>query len=90
MIEFSHIEKSFFGVKVLKDVSFTVKPGQTLGIVGENGAGKSTLMNILGGNLRADAGAMRLSGQPYVVSGRKRVFFRAGRDTERGGWAANG
>ena len=66
MIEFSHIEKSFFGVKVLKDVSFSLKPGQTLGIVGENGAGKSTLMNILGGNLRADTGSMRLSGEPYA------------------------
>ncbi len=66
MIEFSQIEKRFFGVKVLKDVSFTAKPGQTIGIVGENGAGKSTLMNILGGNLRADAGLMRLNGQPYA------------------------
>lgn len=66
MIEFSQIEKSFFGVPVLKDVSFTAKPGQTIGIVGENGAGKSTLMNILGGNLQADAGLMRLNGQPYA------------------------
>jgi ribose transport system ATP-binding protein len=79
MIEFSHIEKSFFGVKVLKDVSFTVKPGQTLGIVGENGAGKSTLMNILGGNLRADSGAMRLNGQPYAPG--------SPRDAERAGIA---
>jgi ribose transport system ATP-binding protein len=43
-----------------------VKPGQTVGIVGENGAGKSTLMNILGGNLRPDAGELRLNGQPYA------------------------
>ncbi len=66
MIEFINIEKSFFGVKVLKGVSFAVKPGQTVGIVGENGAGKSTLRNILGGNLRPDAGELRLNGQPYA------------------------
>ncbi len=66
MIEFLNIEKSFFGVRVLKDVTFAVPPGQTLGIVGENGAGKSTLMNILGGNFPADSGAMRLDGQPYT------------------------
>jgi len=66
MIEFINIEKSFFGVKVLKRVSFAVKPGQTVGIVGENGAGKSTLMNILGGNLCPDAGKLRLHGQPYA------------------------
>lgn len=66
MIEFRRIEKSFFGVKVLKGVSFAVKPGQTVGIVGENGAGKSTLMNILGGNLSADSGEMLLNGQSYM------------------------
>jgi len=66
MIEFINLEKSFFGVKVLRAVSFAVKPGQTVGIVGENGAGKSTLMNILGGNLAADSGEMRLNGQPYA------------------------
>ena len=66
MIEFRSIEKSFFGVKVLKGVSFAVKPGQTVGIVGENGAGKSTLMNILGGNLQPEAGEMRLNGAPYA------------------------
>jgi ABC-type sugar transport system ATPase subunit len=33
MIEFQNIEKSFFGVKVLKGVSFAVNPGQTVGIV---------------------------------------------------------
>ncbi|MEI2724632.1 MAG: sugar ABC transporter ATP-binding protein [Verrucomicrobiota bacterium] len=66
MIEFINIEKSFFGVRVLKRVSFAVKPGQTIGLVGENGAGKSTLMNILGGNLRPDAGELRMNGQPYA------------------------
>ena len=68
MIEFSRIEKSFFGVKVLKGITFSVKPGQTVGIVGENGAGKSTLMNVLGGNLRPDSGEMRLNGEVYSPS----------------------
>lgn len=66
MIEFRNIEKSFFGVNVLKGVSFIVPPGQTVGLVGENGAGKSTLMNILGGNLPPTAGEMFLNGQPYA------------------------
>lgn len=66
MITFANIEKSFFSVKVLKGVSFAVKPGQTVGIVGENGAGKSTLMNILGGNLRPDSGEMFLAEKPYA------------------------
>ncbi len=66
MIEFRAITKSFGGVRVLRDVSFAAAAGRTLGLVGENGAGKSTLMNILGGNLRPDAGEMRIHGRPYA------------------------
>ena len=66
MIEFRSISKSFSGVRVLREVSFAVPVGHTLGLVGENGAGKSTLMNLLGGNLRADSGELRLNGHPYA------------------------
>ncbi len=64
-VGFAGIEKSFFGVKVLKGVSFGVGAGRIVGLVGENGAGKSTLMNLLGGNLQPDAGELRVNGQPY-------------------------
>jgi ribose transport system ATP-binding protein len=65
-LQFDGIEKSFAGVPVLRGVCFAVGEGRTMGLVGENGAGKSTLMNILGGNLAADAGRMFLAGQPYA------------------------
>jgi len=57
--------KSFFGVQVLHDMGFTMRPGQVLGLVGENGSGKSTTMNILGGVLPMDAGRMALDGAEY-------------------------
>src|SRR5689334_2407168 len=65
LLDLRGIEKSFFAVRVLKDVSLSVRSASILGLVGENGAGKSTLMNILGGNLRADAGKMTLDGSVY-------------------------
>src|SRR6186997_3414463 len=43
------ITKEFPGVKALKDVSFSVKPGEIHALVGENGAGKSTLMKVVSG-----------------------------------------
>jgi ribose transport system ATP-binding protein len=64
-LAFEGLGKSFFGVPVLRDVSFELGRGKVLGLVGENGAGKSTLMNILGGNLRPDSGRMAIDGEAY-------------------------
>lgn len=47
----------------LRDVSFTVRKGEALGIVGHNGAGKSTLLQILAGALRPTVGEARLRGR---------------------------
>jgi ribose transport system ATP-binding protein len=66
MIEFCAVSKSFGPVRVLRDVTFQVAPGRTVGLVGENGAGKSTLMNLAGGNLRPDTGSLKLDGKLYA------------------------
>ncbi len=63
------LSKSFFGVRVLHDMSFSLRAGQVLGLVGENGSGKSTTMNILGGVLPMDAGRMPIDGVEYQPSG---------------------
>ena len=47
----------------LRDVSFTVSPGEAVGIVGFNGAGKSTLLRIITGTTRATEGEVRLHGR---------------------------
>ena len=49
LLEMRSIKKDFFGNQVLTDISFTLREGEVLGLVGENGAGKSTLMKILFG-----------------------------------------
>ena len=69
MLEFRNIHKAFFGVPVLRDVSFRVGAGRVVGLVGENGAGKSTLMNILGGNHRPDSGQVLLDSVPFAPRG---------------------
>ncbi|MBE9127584.1 MULTISPECIES: ABC transporter ATP-binding protein [unclassified Coleofasciculus] len=47
----------------LRDVSFTVSPGQMLGVLGHNGAGKSTLLQLIGGVGRPDEGRVKVKGR---------------------------
>ncbi|OIU86616.1 MULTISPECIES: ABC transporter ATP-binding protein [unclassified Microbacterium] len=46
----------------LRDVSFTVQPGESIGVVGRNGQGKSTLLRLVAGVLLADEGTVRVNG----------------------------
>jgi lipopolysaccharide transport system ATP-binding protein len=50
-------------VEALHDVSFTVQPGESVGIIGANGSGKSTLLHIVCGTLAATSGAVRTRGR---------------------------
>jgi len=49
-------------VDALKDVSFSVKRGEMLGVVGRNGSGKTTLMRVLGGIYKPDSGTVSIVG----------------------------
>ena len=49
-------------VKILSDISFTLRPGQRLGLIGANGAGKSTLLRVLAGIYRPSSGELKVSG----------------------------
>ncbi|HEU4755843.1 MAG TPA: sugar ABC transporter ATP-binding protein [Agromyces sp.] len=62
------LDKSFFGVQVLRGVGLTLRPGEVHGLVGENGAGKSTFMKILAGVYQADAGRVVLGGQEVAFT----------------------
>lgn len=69
LLEASGITKAFGPVRALADGSLDLRPGEVHALVGENGAGKSTLIKVLSGVLRADAGEVRVDGEPADLSG---------------------
>lgn len=57
------IDKVFPGVQALKNVDFTLRPGQIHALMGENGAGKSTLIKVLTGVYLGDGGTITMEGK---------------------------
>ncbi|MCQ4160449.1 ABC transporter ATP-binding protein [Roseomonas sp. GC11] len=63
LLEARNLRKHWGGVAAVEDVSFAVRPGEMLALIGPNGAGKSTCFNMLNGQIRPDAGRVRLAGR---------------------------
>jgi len=56
------LAKRFHGADALRDVTFEVRPGEILGLLGANGAGKTTTLHMVLGLIRPNAGSVRLFG----------------------------
>lgn len=69
------ITKHFNRRPVLDDVSFSVRPGEVLGLIGPNGSGKTTLFECLAGLMPADAGTIKSNNKELAPSRRKGALF---------------
>lgn len=63
IIEVNNLQKKFGDFEALKDVSFSVQPGEVAGFIGPNGAGKSTTIRILLGLIRRTGGSAQIFGK---------------------------
>ncbi|MEO3386499.1 ABC transporter ATP-binding protein [Mesorhizobium sp. CAU 1741] len=59
--------KTFGGLVAVNDVSFDVRQGELLGLIGPNGSGKTTMLNLISGALKPTSGAILLEGE--TISG---------------------
>lgn len=75
MLEVKNLSKEFNGHRILRDISFTLKDGEIMTIVGPSGAGKTTLLRIIAGLETKDSGEILIDGKPYD-SGKVGVVFQ--------------
>ena len=75
MLEVKNLYKEFNNRPILKDISFTLKDGEIMTIVGPSGAGKTTLLRIIAGLETKDRGEILIDGQAYD-SGKVGVVFQ--------------
>jgi len=77
VVRVRNVTKSFGGIRAVDDVSFEVRRGEILGVIGPNGCGKTTLFNCILGQYRADGGRVELHGRD-VSSWRPHQRSKAG------------
>ena len=75
MLDVKNLSKEFNGHQILRDISFTLKDGEIMTIVGPSGAGKTTLLRIIAGLETKDSGEILIDGKPYD-SGKVGVVFQ--------------
>lgn len=62
MIEVRALSRHYDGLKAVQDVSFEIRHGEIVGLLGHNGAGKTTIMKMLTGYLEPSSGSIRIDG----------------------------
>lgn len=69
LLEVTNLVAGYGKVEVISDVSFTLEPGKSIGIVGPNGVGKSTLLQAIAGGIAPKSGSIIFDGKN--ISGKK-------------------
>ena len=70
------VRKAFGGLIAVDNVSFDLRRGEILGLIGPNGSGKTTALNVISGALRPDAGEVALDGRPIALLPAHRIAQR--------------
>jgi ABC-2 type transport system ATP-binding protein len=75
LLQVTDLTKRYGRLTALGGVSFSVRQGEVLGLIGPNGSGKTTLFECLAGVLPTDAGAVLRDGRPLTPAERSAILF---------------
>jgi zinc/manganese transport system ATP-binding protein len=67
VLDVEHVSVTLSGRRILDDVSFEVRPGEFVGLIGSNGAGKTTLLRVILGLQRELGGSVRVAGGAHGI-----------------------
>jgi branched-chain amino acid transport system permease protein len=76
VLQLANVRKAFGGLVAVDDVSFTLRRGEILGLIGPNGSGKTTALNLISGASRTDSGGITLAGHPIALLPAHRIAQR--------------
>lgn len=74
LLEVRNLTKVFGGVVANKNITLSLEPGETVGLIGPNGSGKTTFFNVVTGIYKPDSGTIRLRGEnitglpPHIIN----------------------
>ncbi len=66
VLQVEHLAKAYPGQRLFSDLSFEVKRGEHVALIGDNGTGKTTILKIINGMLKADGGFIRLGANVHI------------------------
>ena len=75
LLDVRNVSKSFGAIRAVNDISFSVGPGEVVGLMGDNGAGKSTMVKLIAGNFPPSEGEIAVDG--HVCHFHKPIEARA-------------
>jgi ABC-type multidrug transport system ATPase subunit len=75
LVHATNLTKRYGRLTALHDVSFSIREGEILGLIGPNGSGKTTLFECLGGVLPIDGGMVLQDGRPLTARDRASSLF---------------
>jgi ABC-type multidrug transport system ATPase subunit len=75
LLQVANLSKRYGHLTALSEVSFSIRPGEVLGVIGPNGSGKTTLFECLGGALPPDSGALVRDARPLTPAERVGTVF---------------
>ena len=75
LLDVRNVSKNFGAIQAVNDISFSVEPGEVVGLMGDNGAGKSTMVKLVAGNFPPSEGEIAVDG--HVCHFHKPIEARA-------------